>query len=45
MFIYPISDSKWVSPTQAVPKKSRITIVKNEKGAPIPTQIPSSWRM
>ena len=28
--IYPIADSKWVSPTQVVPKKSRITVVKNE---------------
>ena len=26
--IYPIADSKWVSPTQVVPKKSRITMVK-----------------
>ena len=25
--IYPISDSPWVSPTQAVPKKSRIIVV------------------
>ena len=30
--IYPISDSTWVSPTQVVPKKSRVTTVKNEKG-------------
>ena len=30
--IYPISNSKWVRPTQVVPKKSRITVVKNEKG-------------
>ena len=29
--IYPISDSKWVSPTQVVPKKSGIIVVKNEK--------------
>ena len=29
--IYLISDSKWVSPAQVVPKKSRIAIVKNEK--------------
>ncbi|CAL9005419.1 unnamed protein product, partial [Prunus brigantina] len=28
--IYPISDSKWVSPVQVVPKKSGITVVKNE---------------
>lgn len=26
--IYPISDSKWVSPTQVVPKKSGITVIK-----------------
>jgi len=43
--IYPISDSKWVSPTQVVPKKSGITVVKNEKGELIPTRVPSSWRM
>ena len=43
--IYPISDSKWVSPTQVVPKKSGITVVKNEKGEIIPTRVPSSWRM
>ena len=29
--IYPISDSTWVSPTQVVPKKSRVTTVQNEK--------------
>ncbi|RVW19197.1 Retrovirus-related Pol polyprotein from transposon 17.6 [Vitis vinifera] len=29
--IYPISDSPWVSPTQVVPKKSRITVVQNER--------------
>ena len=29
--IYPISDSKWVSPTQVVPKKSGITVVESEK--------------
>ena len=30
--IYPISDTSWVSPTQVVPKKSRVTTVLNEKG-------------
>ncbi|GJU45164.1 hypothetical protein Tco_1202430 [Tanacetum coccineum] len=30
--IYPISDSKWVSPTQMVPKKAGITIVETESG-------------
>ena len=29
--IYPISDSTWVSPVHVVPKKSGITVVKNEK--------------
>jgi len=43
--IYPISDSKWVSPTQVVPKKSGITVIENEKGELIPTRVSSSWRM
>ena len=28
--IYPISDSKWVSPIHVVPKKSGLTVVQNE---------------
>ena len=43
--IYPISDSKWVSLTQVVPKKSEIIVVKNEKCELIPTRITSSQRM
>ena len=43
--IYPISDSKWISPTQLVPKKYGIIIVRNEKGELIPTRITTSWRM
>ncbi|CAN6547298.1 unnamed protein product [Malus baccata var. baccata] len=35
--IYAISDSKWVSPVQVVPKKSRLIVVKNEKNELIPT--------
>ena len=31
-FIYPISDSKWVSPLHVVPKKSGLKVVKNVKG-------------
>ena len=38
-FIYAISDSTWVSPFHVVPKKSRITMVKNEKGEEMPTII------
>ncbi|KAI5313078.1 hypothetical protein L3X38_042252 [Prunus dulcis] len=30
--IYPISDSKWVSPTQVVPKKLGVTVVENDNG-------------
>ncbi|RDX89304.1 Retrovirus-related Pol polyprotein from transposon 17.6, partial [Mucuna pruriens] len=30
--IYPISDSRWVSPVQVVPKKSRMTVMKNQHG-------------
>jgi len=43
--IYPISDSKWVSPTQVVPKKSRVTVVKNENNELIPTRTVTGWRM
>jgi len=28
--IYPISDSQWVSPVHAVPKKAGFTVVENE---------------
>ncbi|CAA7405269.1 unnamed protein product [Spirodela intermedia] len=37
--IYPILDSKWVRPTQVVPKKSGITIIKNENGDEIQTRL------
>ena len=36
--IYSISDSKWVSHTQVVPKKSRVTVITNEKNELIPTR-------
>ena len=39
--IYPIADSKWVSPTQVVPKKSRVTVVANENNELIPTRVKS----
>ena len=29
--IYPISDSKWVSPVHAVPKKAGFTVIENDK--------------
>ncbi|XP_026410546.1 uncharacterized protein LOC113305758 [Papaver somniferum] len=40
--IYPISDSKWISPV--VPKKSGITIVANENNEMIPTRVTTGWR-
>jgi hypothetical protein len=44
-FIYPISDSKWVSPVQVVPEKSGIIVVKNEDEELIPTRITTGWRV
>ena len=43
--IYPISDSTWKSPTQVVPKKSRVTTVHNEKGEEMPTLLTTGWRV
>ncbi|KAM2238060.1 hypothetical protein PS1_013334 [Malus domestica] len=43
--IYPISDSRWVSPVQVVPKKSRVTVVKNAENELVPTCIQTGWRV
>ena len=43
--IYSISDSKWVSPVQVVPKKGGFTVLENEKGESIPTRLVTGWRM
>ena len=43
--IYPIADSKWVSPTQVVPKKSGVTMVANEHNKLIPTRVTTGWRV
>lgn len=37
--IYPISDNKWVSPTQVVPKKPGLRVVQNDKNKLIPTRM------
>ena len=42
--IYPISDSNWVSPVQVVPKKSGITVVKNEDDQLVLTRVQIGWR-
>ena len=34
--IYPIADSKWVSPVHCVPKKGGMTVVPNDKNELIP---------
>ena len=43
--IYPIADSKWVSPVQCVPKKGGITVVPNAKGELVPTRPVNGWRV
>ena len=43
--IYPIADSKWVSLTQVVPKKSGVTVVANEHNELIPTRVTTGWRV
>ena len=44
-FIYPIADSKWVSPTQEVPKKFGVTVVANEHNELIPTRVTTCSRV
>ncbi|GJT71271.1 reverse transcriptase domain-containing protein [Tanacetum coccineum] len=43
--IYPISDSPWVSLVHCVPKKSGMTVVKNEDNELIPTRLVTGWRV
>ncbi|CAL2271892.1 unnamed protein product [Prunus armeniaca] len=43
--IYPISDSRWVSPVQVVLKKSRVTMVKIEENELVPTRIQTGWKV
>ena len=43
--IYPIEDSKWVSPTQVVPKKYGVTVVANEHNELIPMRVTTVWRV
>jgi hypothetical protein len=41
--IYPISNSKWVSLVQVVPKKGGMTVIRNEKNELIPQRIGTYW--
>ena len=43
--IYPFLDRTWVSPIQVVPKKSGITVVRNQDNELIPTRVANSWRV
>jgi len=43
--IYPISDSRWVSPVQVVPKKFGVTVVANKKDELIPIRVQNKWRV
>ena len=41
--IYLIFDSEWVSPVQVVPKKTSITMIRNDKNELVPTRVQSRW--
>ncbi|CAN6691851.1 unnamed protein product [Malus baccata var. baccata] len=43
--IYPISDSRWVSPVQCVRKKSGVTVVANAENELVPQRIQTGWRV
>jgi hypothetical protein len=43
--IYPIADSRWVSPVHCVPKKGGITVVPNENNEIIPQRVVVVYRM
>jgi hypothetical protein len=43
--IYPISDSKWISPTQVVPKKPGLTVIENAARELIPQCTTTGWHV
>ncbi|CAM8892957.1 unnamed protein product [Rhodiola kirilowii] len=43
--IYPISDSRWVSPVHVVPKKTGITVEEDVEGKMVTTRVKNGWRM
>ncbi|RDX64530.1 Retrovirus-related Pol polyprotein, partial [Mucuna pruriens] len=45
MIIYPISDSQWVNLVQVVPKKSRMSVIKNQQDELVPMRVQNSWRI
>lgn len=43
--IYPIGDSKWISPIYIFPIKIRIIVVRNEDGEKVSTRSTMNWHM
>lgn len=43
--IYPVSDSRWVSPIHVVPKKSGVQVVENEKKELVAMRLQTGWRV
>ena len=43
--IYSIPDSRWVSPLHVVPKKSGVTVVKNDKNEMVAQRLQTGWRV
>ena len=43
--IYPIANSRWVSPVHCVPKKGGIVVVPNDKNELTPQIVATSYRM
>jgi hypothetical protein len=43
--IYPVSNSEWVNPVQVVPKKGRMTVIRNDKNKLIPQWTVTGWWM
>ncbi|RDY08590.1 Retrovirus-related Pol polyprotein, partial [Mucuna pruriens] len=43
--IYPISDSNWVNPVQVVPKKSEMTMMKNQNDELVQMPVENNWRV
>lgn len=43
--IYPITDSRRVSPVHVIPKKSRVTVEKNADGVEVPVRKTTGWCM
>ena len=43
--IYPISDSKWVSPAHCIPKQGSLTVIQNDEDELIPVRTVTGYKM